>query len=249
MGSGGGNWAVTRVPRAANFWYFKYQISISYFLDVTLIAVIFFFWKCFFFLSLSSWWWWKCKQADLSWRKWKSFLHGGVNVGNTEVSEHIRAQHHQTLCTREACSVCEFMWNSSSSMHNLIWPFQCFPSCSLGQIKQRQVFHSCLASFTCRVWTLWNRSSAVSVNKAFFSPCLKSWRSEADCSLGMPLDLSLSAEFASEQGTEWTGTSEYRSAWPSELSFRSLRSTDIYTKYLHRAIFHLWRWEVKAKTR
>lgn len=74
MGSEGGNWAVTRVPRAANFWYFKYQISISYFLDVTLIFVIFFFLKCFRFLSLSSWWRWNCKQADLSWRKWRSLL-------------------------------------------------------------------------------------------------------------------------------------------------------------------------------
>lgn len=147
---------------------------------------------------------------------------------------------------REACSVCEFMWNSS--MHKLPWPLQCFPSCSLDEIKQRQVFHRSLAFFTCRVWTLWNRSSAVSV-KAFYSPCIKSWRSEVDCSLGMPLDLSPSAEFASEQVAEWTGTSEYSSAWPRELSFRSLVSTDIYTKYLHSAIFHLWRWEEKAKTR
>lgn len=208
MGSGGGNWAVTRVPRAANFWYFKYQIFISYFLDVTLIAVIFFFWKCFFFFPFLLGDGGTVNRLTFHEESEDPCLHEGVNVGNTEVSEHIRAQHHQTLCTREACSVCEFMWNSSSSMHNLIWPFQCFPSCSLGQIKQRQVFHSCLTSFTCRVWTLWNRSSAVSVNKAFSSPCLKSWRSEADCSLGMPLDLSPSAEFASEQGTEWTGTSE-----------------------------------------
>lgn len=144
------------------------------------------------------------------------------------------------------------MWNSF--MHKLTWTFQRFPSCSLGQIKQRQVFHSVckclsLASFACRVWTLWKRSSEVSVNKAFFSPCIKLRRSEVGCSLGIPLDLFPSAEFANELVTEWTGSSEDSSVWPPELTFRSLWSTDIYTKYLHRSIFHLWKWEEKAKTR